>query len=99
MKPWSLIIASTLLIACRSDRKPNDQPHALAVDSAAEVFDLSLCVERAMNAEEFLKRCQAATWLIFTYDVDVAQALSTRPANFDGPAQLAAAELERYLAT
>ena len=52
-----------------------------------------------MSAEEFLKRCQTATALNFTYAADITQALSTVQARFDGPAQLAAGELERYLAT
>ncbi len=98
MKLWPLILASAVLCACHSERKASDQPPAVALGSATQTFDLSSCAG-ALTAQEFLKRCQSATALNFTYAADLAQALSTKQARFDGPAQLAAGEVERYLAT
>lgn len=50
-----------------------------------------------MTAEEFVKRCQEATRLNFTYDKDTREALAAQEFRFDGPKKLPASEISGFV--
>ena len=99
MKFLSLILAASALVACHSESKPHGGAAHASTAPADGFFDLSSCAERPMTAEEFVKRCQAATAANFTYEQATAKLMQSKEVRFDGPARLSSGKLEHYLAT